>query len=104
MLMRQYVVVAEFIVLPERVETFMALMTRHAELSRAEPGCLIFVVNQDCADRCKFLLFERYQDEQAYLAHRATVHHSYFVDWAPGLVVPRNGEVFQRRSVFCSIS
>jgi (4S)-4-hydroxy-5-phosphonooxypentane-2,3-dione isomerase len=102
--MSHYVVVAEFAVLPERVDDFVALMTRHAALSRAEPGCHIFEVNQDCADRCKFLLFERYQDEQAYLAHRATAHYNYFGDWAPGLVVPKNGELFQRRSVFCSTS
>ena len=100
--MPHYVVVAEFVVLQEDVEAFVSLMTRHAELSRAEPGCLLFEVNQDVSDRCTFLLFERYQDEQAYQAHRATAHYSYFSDWAPGLVVPKNGALFQRRSVFCS--
>jgi quinol monooxygenase YgiN len=45
------------------VEANPALTTRHAGLSRAEPGCEAFEVNPDLANCRKFVLFERYRDE-----------------------------------------
>ena len=99
-----YVVVAEFVVIEEHVDAFVALMTRHAELSRAEPGCAAFEVNQDVADSRKFLLFERYRDEFAYQAHRATEYYGRFREIAPSMLVPYRADIFHRRSVLQSVA
>lgn len=102
--MNRYVVVAEFVVRHDRIEAFLALMAGHANLSRAEPGCEIFEVTQDVADSGRFLLFERYRDEDAYKAHRATEHYAKFREVAPALLVLSGNEIFQRRSVLRPIA
>jgi (4S)-4-hydroxy-5-phosphonooxypentane-2,3-dione isomerase len=99
-----YVVVAEFLVRQDHIEAFLTLMERHAKLSRAEPGCEIFEVTQDVADGCKVLLFERYRDEDAYQAHRATEHYARFRAVAPAMLVLSGNGIFQRRSLLRSIA
>jgi (4S)-4-hydroxy-5-phosphonooxypentane-2,3-dione isomerase len=101
---KRYAVVAEFLVRPDRLVAFLTLMVRHAELSRAEPGCEIFEVTQDVADSGKFLLFERYRDEDAYEAHRATEHYAKFREVAPAMLVLSGNEIFQRRSLLRPIA
>ncbi|HRK18590.1 MAG TPA: putative quinol monooxygenase [Hyphomicrobiaceae bacterium] len=98
-----YVVVAEFRVLDGAVEAFAENMRRHAALSREETGCRLFEVAQDAADPNCFVLFERYDDEAAYVAHRATPHYKRFLDWAPPLLQRKDGQLFQRRSVLAGI-
>lgn len=95
-----YVVIAEFRVKPHCVEDFLTRMARHAALTRAEPGCRLFEIAQDTADPAAVLLYERYDDGTAYLAHRATPHYALFRDWAPPLLIPApDGQIFHRRSV-----
>jgi (4S)-4-hydroxy-5-phosphonooxypentane-2,3-dione isomerase len=84
----RYVVVAEFLVRHDHIEPFLALISRHAKLSRAKSGCEIFEVTQEAADSGKFLLFECCRDEDAYKAHRATEHYAKFREIAPAMLVP----------------
>lgn len=98
-----YVVVAEFRVRDGATEAFAASMRRHAELSRAESGCRLFEVAQDATDPNWFVLYERYDDEAAYIAHRATAHYKRFLDWAPPLLEKVDGQLFRRRSVLSSV-
>ena len=44
-----------------------------------EAGCQRFDVCADPVDPGSFLLYEVFEDEAAYLAHRATPHHADFV-------------------------
>jgi len=99
----RYVVLAEFLVREEHVDAFVALMRQHAGLSRTEPGCEAFEVNQDVNDGGKFVLYERYHDEAAYAAHRATAYYARFRELAPAMLVPLRGEIFHRRSVLRSV-
>ena len=55
------------------------------EPSRAEPGNLDYQVFRDPKDPSLFVLFERYADEGAFDAHRATPH---FATWLAGQVLP----------------
>ena len=50
------------------------ILRRMAPLSRAEPGCLQYEVNQDRDDPRSFVIFERYVDEAALEAHAASPH------------------------------
>ena len=78
-----YVVLAEFRVKDAHVADFIARMGEHAALSRAEPGCQLFEVAQNAADPALIVLYERYTDEAAYVAHRATPHYTRFRTWGP---------------------
>ena len=41
---------------------------------RAEPGCQLYIVSRAVDDPRTFFLFEQYDDEPAFLAHRETDH------------------------------
>jgi (4S)-4-hydroxy-5-phosphonooxypentane-2,3-dione isomerase len=94
-----YVVVAEFCTRADQATAFRTYMTWHAERSLEEPGCRLFEVAQDTTDPTRFLLYEVYDDEASYVAHRATTHYARFRALAPAMLEPANGELFQRRSV-----
>lgn len=98
-----YVILAEFRVKPEYTASFLDNMRRHAELSRGEPECHLFEVSQDASDATHIVLYERYSDAAAYAAHRATPHYALFLQWAPPMLEPKDGQVFQRRSILTKI-
>lgn len=65
---------------------FETRLRRHARHSlEREPGCELFEVHPSREDRCLFLLIERYRDEAALEAHRASPHFAAFrrdtADW-----------------------
>lgn len=53
-------------------------LPRHIELTRAEPGCLVFEVTQDATDPFVFHVYEQFIDRAAFEHHQARVHAS---DW-----------------------
>jgi quinol monooxygenase YgiN len=53
--------------------------------TRAEPGNRDYQVFRDPKDSSRFVLFERYADEEAFEAHRETPH---FGTWLAGVVLP----------------
>ena len=72
------VLYAEFTALPDHLPTAERLITDLARKVRAEPGNLGFDVYQLDTDRCRFLVFERYVDENAFRAHLAAPHGAAF--------------------------
>jgi (4S)-4-hydroxy-5-phosphonooxypentane-2,3-dione isomerase len=62
-----------------------AIFATHAAPTRAEPGCVRFVVNRRNADVDRFVLYEQYADEAAFEAHRQTSHFREYIEQA---VVP----------------
>ena len=48
------------------------ILKKMIPLSRAEPGCKLYMVNQSPEDPRKLLLYEQYVDEDGYKAHQAT--------------------------------
>ncbi len=55
---------------PTDVATVLALLTEHAGLSRAEPGCERFEVYQSNEHPHIFFLIERWANEQALANHK----------------------------------
>ena len=51
-------------------------LKRHIQFTRAETGCLIFKVNQDPLNPCRFDVYEEFVDEAAFQAHQARVKSS----------------------------
>jgi quinol monooxygenase YgiN len=71
--------VVQMEVRPELREEFLAGMTANAEASvRDEPGCLRFDVSSVEGDENRFFLYEWYEDEAAFAAHKESPH---FAEW-----------------------
>ena len=51
-----------------------ALLSRHTAATRAEPGNLDFVALRGTEDPDSFVLYERYESEEAFKAHQASPH------------------------------
>jgi quinol monooxygenase YgiN len=45
-----------------------------ANATRAEPGCLAYVVHRSCDDPSRYAIYERYVDEAAFQAHVESEH------------------------------
>jgi quinol monooxygenase YgiN len=81
---------------PENVERFMARLLENARAAREEPGCRQFEVLVDAADRTKVLLFEVYDDQQAFEVHQQTPHFRTYLAEAVPLLASRERQVLQR--------
>lgn len=57
-----------------------AALARHVTATRAEPGCVSFIAYRDPEDTDRFALYEQYTDENAFQAHRQTVHFADYVE------------------------
>jgi len=51
-----------------------ALLARHTAATRAEPGCRDFVALRGTEDPDSFVLYERYESDEAFKAHQASPH------------------------------
>jgi quinol monooxygenase YgiN len=100
-----YVVVAHFRTVADGAEAFGALMGEHARRSRSEePGCQVFELCQDEADPRLFLLYEVYDDEVAYQAHRADPRHPAILKAVEPLLEKTGESLFHSRQVLRRIS
>ena len=80
-----YVVAADYYAQEGKDDEIAAILKKMIPLSRAEPGCTLYMVNRSTQDPRKFLLYEQYVDEEGYKAHQAT---DAFNDNILGKVVP----------------
>src|SRR4029078_4050203 len=67
-----YVVVAYWRPREGQREKVEAILRDLAHAARQEPGNLEFVVNRSLDDPNEFLLYEQYNDEQAFIDHQQT--------------------------------
>ena len=67
-----YVVAAEYYTQEGKDKAVIDILKKMIPLSRAEPGCKVYMVNQSPEDRRKLLLYEVYVNEDGYKAHQAT--------------------------------
>ena len=81
-----FVLLVSIRIKPESVERFMKELGDNARAARKEPGCRQFEVLVDPKEPAKVVLFEVYDDEQAFEAHQATPHFKkYLADAVPML-------------------
>jgi (4S)-4-hydroxy-5-phosphonooxypentane-2,3-dione isomerase len=91
-----FVLVVHLKVKPETVDAFMSRLSENAKNARKEPGCKQFDVLVDPNERTKVLLYEVYNDEQAFEAHQQTPHFKkYFAEALP-LLASRERTVWKR--------
>jgi quinol monooxygenase YgiN len=69
-----YVLIARWTAKEGEEDAVAACLTQLIEPSRAEPGNLAYEVSRDPEDPRLFVLYERYVDEAAYVAHGESEH------------------------------
>ena len=73
---------------PERIEQFLEAMRANASAAvRDEPGCLGFDVVELDGEPGRFLLYERYADEEAFADHQRQSHFAAWSQVAPTVLV-----------------
>lgn len=91
------VVLAEFKVMPGRMDEFLPLLEQHARTTRAnEPGCLQFDVVRDGSDPDRAFVYEVYADEAAFEAHKAAPYLARYRERAEPLLLDRKVSVHRR--------
>lgn len=73
------IVLQGYIVVPvDELAGILEALKTHIELTRAEPGCLVFDVMQDGDDQCRFDVYEEFVDKAAFETHQQRIADS---DW-----------------------
>lgn len=67
-------VIAAYRITPEAADAAADLLARHAAASEQEPGCRQFRVHRALDDPTRFFLYESYDSDAAFTAHRRSVH------------------------------
>jgi quinol monooxygenase YgiN len=67
-----FVVAAQYTIQEGKEQDVIAILKKMISLSRAEPGCKLYMVNQSPENPRKLLLYEQYVDKGGYEAHMAT--------------------------------
>jgi len=67
-----YVVAAQYTIQEGKEKAVIDILKKMITLSRAEPGCKLYMVNQSPENPRKLLLYEQYVDKSGYEAHQAT--------------------------------
>jgi quinol monooxygenase YgiN len=67
-------VIAHYRTHTDKTDEVRALLRQHSRASAAEAGCIQFLAHQDTDDPARFALYETYDDEAAFEAHRRTDH------------------------------
>ena len=81
---------------PENVDAFMKKALDNAREARKEPGCRQFDVLVDLKDATRVMLYEVYDDEQAFEAHQQTPHFRKYLAEAVPLLASRERQVWKR--------
>jgi autoinducer 2-degrading protein len=85
-----FVMLVRLQVKPELVDEFKAAILENAELSvERDPGCLRFDVLQQQDDPTRWLLYEVYDQEQAWVDHRKAPHFLAFMEVGNRAIVTR---------------
>lgn len=70
-----FAILVQVEVRPDRLDAFAEAIAVNARTSvAAEPGCLRFEVFQDSENAVRWVFFEQYVSEDAWLAHRESPH------------------------------
>src|SRR5256885_15060583 len=67
-----FVVVAQYLIKEGKEKEVIDVLKKMIPISRAEPGCRFYAVNQSPDNPRKLLLYEQYVDKGGYEAHMAS--------------------------------
>jgi autoinducer 2-degrading protein len=79
-------------------EDVAAILRRMIPISRAESGCVLYIVNRSINDPRRFLLYEQYHDRAGYEAHMATdAFKQHILGSVVGMLESRVRDFYERR-------
>lgn len=85
-----FIMLVKLQVKPEMIDEFTAAILTNAELSvQRDPGCVRFDVSQQQDDPTQWYLYEVYENEQAWVNHRAAPHFLAFMEVGKRAIVTR---------------
>lgn len=91
-----YIVAVQFELHPEHSDAFKdAVLVNAAASEQTEPGCHQFDVCFN-ADGTQCFLYEVYDDEAAFGAHRASEHFKIFAGKTQEMVINKRLEIYER--------
>jgi autoinducer 2-degrading protein len=64
-----YAVAAQYYAKAGNDNEIARILKKVTVISRAEPGCAMYIVNRSIEDPRRFLIYEQYQDKRDYEAH-----------------------------------
>ena len=67
-----FVVAAQYLIKEGKEKDVINVLKKMIPISRAEPGCRLYMVNQSPENPRKLLLYEQYVDKGGYEAHMAS--------------------------------
>ena len=77
---------------PDVINSFVEVTTVNHNESIKEPGNLRFDLVRQSDDRCRFMLYEAYESEEAAAAHKTTAHYLKWRETVSDMMVgPRIG-------------
>ena len=91
-----FVLVVNIRIKPENVDKWIPMALENAREARKEPGCRQFDVLVDPKDATRVMLYEIYNDEQAFETHQQTPHFKKYVAEAVPLLASRERQVWRR--------
>ncbi len=74
-----YIVIATWVAREGEEEAVAQILRENAAASNAEPGCIEFTVYREKEEPRTFVLYEVYEDEAAFQAHRESEHFKKYV-------------------------
>ena len=94
-----FVVCVEFEIVPSQLENFIGAMRKNAAQSFAdEAGCRQFDICQDPQNPDIIFLYEIYDDEAAFEAHKAAPHYYEFNHAIDSMVIKKSVRFLQNIS------
>jgi autoinducer 2-degrading protein len=67
-----YVVAAQYYAKEGKDNEIAEILKKMIPISRAEPGCAMYIINRSVDDPRKFLLYEQYHNKAGYETHMAS--------------------------------
>ena len=89
-----YVLQVDLRIKRENVDAFMKKVLENAAHARTEPGCRHFDVLVDPKDPTRAMLYEIYDDERAFEAHRQTEHFKLYAAEAVPMLESRERHIW----------
>jgi len=88
--MSKVTVVAKLVAHEAVVERVKAELLKLVEPTRAEKGCIEYLLHQDNDDHRVFIFFEKWQDMESLVDHTASAHYRGYAAAVEGLIAEKS--------------
>ena len=94
MIMKPVVCIAMFTAKPEKTDVLTEKLSALVPVTRAEDGCITYVLHKGIGNPNLLVMFEKFQDQEAYDFHNKQPYLLQLIDELPALVDDVSVELF----------